>query len=378
MSFYILFIAAYALVTFYVGLRAIQWLRLFAPRWLSWLFGLAYLVAAASLVIERIGPKDGWGRLAGHVRNTWLGLFAVTLLIVLAFDLLRTLWHLLRGWRKTHPLTGRSAIWSGVVILALIAAIAVYASWNARQIRVVQETIKIAKPADVSELQVVLASDLHMGLVMDAERLQVFVDAVNAQKPDLILLAGDLFDGTYADLAEPERAAAVLGQLQAPDGVYAILGNHDAGEDLDQMLTLLRQARIRVLLDETVTVRGILLAGRLDRSPIGAQLGKRKDLSDLLSDVSLDQPVVLLDHNPLGLADARIQPVDLMLSGHTHNGQIWPGSLIVSQVYENGYGRLDSAGLTQLVTSGVGTWGPPWRIASQSEIVSIRLIFTGS
>ncbi len=87
---------------------------------------------------------------------------------------------------------------------------------------------------------------------------------------------------------------------------------------------------------------------------------------------------MLLDHNPLGLADARIQPVDLMLSGHTHNGQIWPGSLIVSQVYENGYGRLDSAGLTQLVTSGVGTWGPPWRIASQSEIVSIRLIFTGS
>ena len=378
MSFYILFIAAYALVTFYVGLRAIQWLRLFAPRWLPWLFSLNYLVAATSLVLERIGPKDGWGRLARHVRNTWLGLFAVTLLIVLAFDLLRTLWHLLRGWRKTHPLSGRNAIWSGVVILALIAAIAVYASWNARQIRVVQETIKIAKPADVSELQVVLASDLHMGLVMDAERLQVFVDAVNSQKPDLILLAGDLFDGTYADLAEPERAAAVLGQLQAPDGVYAILGNHDAGEDLDQMLTLLRQARIRVLLDETVTVRGILLAGRLDRSPIGAQLGERKDLADLLSGVSLDQPVVLLDHNPLGLADARIQPVDLMLSGHTHNGQIWPGSLIVSQVYENGYGRLDSAGLTQLVTSGVGTWGPPWRIASQSEIVSIRLIFTGS
>ncbi|NLO35101.1 MAG: hypothetical protein GX112_01950, partial [Clostridiaceae bacterium] len=72
MSFYILFIAAYALVTFYVGLRAIQWLRLFAPRWLPWLFSLIYLVAATSLVLERIGPKDGWGRLAGHVRNTWL------------------------------------------------------------------------------------------------------------------------------------------------------------------------------------------------------------------------------------------------------------------------------------------------------------------
>jgi predicted MPP superfamily phosphohydrolase len=90
------------------------------------------------------------------------------------------------------------------------------------------------------------------------------------------------------------------------------------------------------------------------------------------------QPVILLDHSPLGLAEARGQPVDLIVSGHTHNGQIFPGNLIVAQIYENAYGYKVYDALHSVVTSGVGTWGPPWRLASQSEIVLLTVSFKSS
>ena len=147
-----------------------------------------------------------------------------------------------------------------------------------------------------------------------------------------------------------------------------------AGDDLGEMLRFLEKAGIQVLRDEMLQFAGIVVAGRLDRSPIGEQ-GKRRPLDQLLVTVDRTRPIILLDHSPFGIAEAKDTPVDLLVSGHAHNGQIFPGNLIVRAIYENGYGYRQFGNLHTVVTSGVGTWGPPWRIASQAEIVAVQISF---
>jgi hypothetical protein len=378
MTWLLLIIPIYGLSCFYIGWRFWQWLHQFLPRWCSFVFWPLYLAVASSVFIERLLPMTGAGRSIGHIRNHWLGVFAYALIVILIIDLIRLVRFLyLRFYYKkgSVPRLARSyGLLTGAIAVLLVAALGLYGSWNARQIRQVNLDIKISKPADIEIMRVVLASDLHMGLVMDARRLQHFVAAVNANEPDLVLLAGDLFDSDYEALADPRAAWTELGRLEAKYGVYACLGNHDAGEDLGEMLRFLEKAGIQVLRDEMVQFAGIVVAGRLDRSPIGNQ-GNRQPLDKLLVAVDRSRPIILLDHSPFGIAEAKDTPVDLLLSGHSHNGQIFPGNLIVRAVYENGYGYQQFGDLQSIVTSGVGTWGPPWRIASQAEIVTMKISF---
>lgn len=375
----ILFLLAYFLLASYPGWRIWQWLRLLLPVWIAFLYWPLYTLAALSPLLERLPFGGAVSRFTGHLRNYWLGIFALFLVFITLIDLIR----LIRGLISRH--TGkraegsakRQAILAGWLTCLMILTIGFYGSWQARQMHTVHYAMTIEKPADQTELKLILASDLHMGLEMDARRLQSFVQAVNQLEPDLILLAGDLFDGRFTDLAEPQDAARILSRLQSDYGVYACLGNHDSGPGLPDMLAFLQQAGIQVLQDESLDVAGVRLAGRLDRAPIAEQ-GKRRPLAEWLTDVPPGQPVILLDHSPLGLAEARGQPVDLIVSGHTHNGQIFPGNLIVAQIYENAYGYKVYDALHSVVTSGVGTWGPPWRLASQSEIVLLTVSFKSS
>ncbi|MDW7658762.1 MAG: metallophosphoesterase [Bacillota bacterium] len=378
MTWLLLVIPIYGLICFYLGWRIWQWLRLFLPHWCGFVFWPLYVAVASSVFVERLLPMSGAGRIVGHIRNHWLGVFAYALMMILLIDLTRLVRHLYKRiyYKKgsVPRLSTSCGLLTGTVAVLLIAALGLYGSWNARQIRQVNLEIQISKSADVNSLKVILASDLHLGLVMDARRLQRFVTAVNDNEPDLILLAGDLFDSDYEALADPRAAWTELGRLQAKYGVYACLGNHDAGEDLGEMLRFLEKAGIQVLRDEMVQFAGIVVAGRLDISPIGDQ-GDRRPLDKLLVAVDRSRPIILLDHSPFGIADAKDTPVDLLVSGHAHNGQIFPGNLIVRAVYENGYGYWRFGDLQTVVTSGVGTWGPPWRIASQAEIVSMKINF---
>lgn len=378
MTWLLLVIPIYGLICFYLGWRFWQWLRLYLPHWCGFVFWPLYVAVASSIYIERLLPMNGAGRVVGHIKNHWLGVFAYALMIILLLDLARLVRHLYKRIyykRGSVPrLSSSCGLLTGAVAVLLVAALGLYGSWNARQIRQVNLAIQIDKPAAVASLKVVIASDLHLGLVMDARRLQHFVAAVNANEPDLVLLAGDLFDGDYATLADPRAAWTELGRLQAKYGVYACLGNHDAGDDLGEMLRFLEKAGIQVLRDEMLQFAGIVVAGRLDRSPIGEQ-GKRRPLDQLLVTVDRTRPIILLDHSPFGIAEAKDTPVDLLVSGHAHNGQIFPGNLIVRAIYENGYGYRQFGNLHTVVTSGVGTWGPPWRIASQAEIVAVQISF---
>ncbi|RUS50874.1 serine/threonine protein phosphatase, partial [Kurthia sp. 3B1D] len=194
--------------------------------------------------------------------------------------------------------------------------------------------------------------------------------------PDFILIPGDFFNDDFTAIQDPKRVSDLFKQLKATYGVYGTLGNHDGGKTFSQMVQLLEESNITLLNDEYVVIDDKLaLVGRVDPSPIGGFNGlKRQDVSHLLKEIDSSMPTIVLDHTPSNL-EQYSNDVDLILSGHTHRGQIFPGSLITNLVFEVDYGHFQkNADSPQIiVTSGVGTWGMPMRVGTNNEIVEIYI-----
>jgi len=224
-------------------------------------------------------------------------------------------------------------------------------------------------------LRIAFFSDLHLGSAGSEGRLDRIVRAVNAQKPDAVLLGGDIFDSDFTKIADPDRAAALLSGLESRYGTFACAGNHDAGETVPQMLDFLEKSKIRLLRDEAVTVEErFVLVGRRDRSPIGSFDGTARLP---MSEIPLPEgplPVIVLDHNPAE-ADTYGAGIRLVLSGHTHRGQIFPAQLVTGLLFPVDYGlaRFSPEGPQVIVSSGIGYWGMPLRLFTKSELVLIEL-----
>jgi len=199
-------------------------------------------------------------------------------------------------------------------------------------------------------------------------RFEKTVREINALSPDIICIAGDIFDSDLGAVRDRGRVKELFLSLEAP--VYAVLGNHDAGSTSGAMLELLREGGVRVLNNEYEVIDDrFVLYGRPDGSPIGGYDGILRS-GDI--PVLTGLPMVVMDHNPAyireydGLAD-------LVLCGHTHRGQIFPGELITGSLYvcDYGYYRASGASPHVVVSSGAGTWGPPMRVGTSCEIVTI-------
>ncbi|MDR1494470.1 MAG: metallophosphoesterase [Rickettsiales bacterium] len=226
-------------------------------------------------------------------------------------------------------------------------------------------------------LKVVFISDLHLGAVGTSTKLlKKIVGVINAQKADLVLLGGDTVE-TKVDYFDSLKYAELLKGIESKLGTYAILGNHEyytGRTNLNRILEFLRkECGMRVLLDELVHIEGnLVLAGRVDGGY--DRTVTRKKVSELLEKVGgADSFLLLLDHNPKYFDEAVVNNVDLQLSGHTHNGQMFPFNLFVKFLYEKPYGMLKKLNSTLLVSSGVGTWGPPVKVFSKPEVVVIEI-----
>ena len=161
-----------------------------------------------------------------------------------------------------------------------------------------------------------------------------------------------------------------LREIKAPLGVYAINGNHEHyAESPNATAEYLKSAGIKVLRDEVALVdSSFYIVGRNDRSNL-----RRMNLNDLMKGLDPTKPTILLDHQPYHLEEAEQNNIDLQISGHTHNGQFFPGNLFVKSMYELGYGYLKKGKTNYYVSSGLGIWGPQYRIGTQSELVVIKL-----
>ena len=219
-----------------------------------------------------------------------------------------------------------------------------------------------------SNYTIVMASDLHLGNIIRKGRLEKWVELINRQQPDIILLAGDIFDHSYKAV-ESQHMDVVFKKLKAKYGVFAIPGNHDYYTGIDTALAYLRNAGITVLRDSTAIIANeIAIIGRDDLTN-----RKRKPLDSLMEGLDPELFRFVADHQPRSLKESQDNHADLHVSGHTHDGQIFPYNLIVKKVYELGFGYEKTGSTVFYVSSGIGLWAAPIRFGTRSEIVKITV-----
>ena len=208
-------------------------------------------------------------------------------------------------------------------------------------------------------LKLVMASDLHIGYGNRRTDLAKWVDLINAEQPDMVLIAGDIVDFSMRPVLEEEMADEFR-RIKAP--IYACLGNHEYYAGISDAEAFYSRAGIQLLEDSLVHTHGIALVGRIDRTS-----KRRKPLSAYPSPDT--EYTIVMDHQPYPLEEAEQAGVDFQLSGHTHQGQIWPLSWIVNALYECAWGSHQRGKTHYYVSSGLGVWGAKYRIGTQSEYV---------
>jgi predicted MPP superfamily phosphohydrolase len=214
-------------------------------------------------------------------------------------------------------------------------------------------------------MKVVMMSDLHLGYHNPRKELHRWVDMINQEHPDLILIAGDIIDGSMRPLKE-EQMHEEFRRLKAP--VYACLGNHEYYSGEPDAQRFYQESGIHLLRDSTVVIGSLCIIGRDDRTNF-----RRKPVAELCKNVDPGKYTILLDHQPYDLEKTELQGIDFQLSGHTHHGQVWPISWITEAIYECAYGS-HQRGLTQFYVSSVlGIWGGKFRIGTCSEYVVAEL-----
>lgn len=371
----IVFFLIYLAVNYYVGLHFFKSLQsLIGPY--SFFYWAVYALLAVSLFAARLGRRLFPGRINDLVSITgdyWLAATYYSFLIWVVADILHFLVNLI------YPaiFAGYPSFYLGSGILSLVVALLIYGTWNARHPRVTRYDITIRKPANgLPKLHAVMVSDIHLGLVMDNDRLDEMVKSINKLDPDIVFLAGDTIDEDVK-LFLNQRMPEVIGKLKSRFGVYAVLGNHEyIGGNNELAADYLRQAGVIVLIDEYVKVNNqFYIVGR-DERMAGYMTGKKRlDLSRLMDGIDNSLPVILLDHQPHNLEEGQQNGVDLQLSGHTHNGQFFPNNLLAKRVFEHSWGYLRRGEYQVIVSAGYGTWGPPIRIGNYSEIIDLNISF---
>lgn len=363
-------------VGYYLAQRTYQGLAAFFPG-LRFLPVLVIVYALTVILVLGFGRalmpfSRGFKHLLGLVSGYCMGIVIYLLLFTVAADLLLLIPRLLKLPFTAHRLCKGFAT-LGVLVLTLSTCI--YGFVNARQVHHVSYEIRLQDRQDISDMNVVMISDLHLGAVGSESRLKTIVSQINACQPDLVCIAGDFFDTDFAAIEGPQAALETLRDIRSTYGVYACLGNHDGGQTLPQMEDFLEQANIRLLNDSyTLIDDRLVLVGRLDGAAIGGYGDmERSPLSQFFTREDPSLPVIVLDHNPANIHQYSTD-ADLILCGHTHKGQIFPANIVTKLMYtvDYGYYRQDLQSPHVIVTSGVGAWGMPMRVGTNCEIVSIR------
>ncbi len=263
---------------------------------------------------------------------------------------------------------------SWCVAVGISLALVIYGAVHARRLKTVRYQVRLGNAAKTYRM--VLLSDLHIGAFIGAGYIQTIVNRVNRLSPDMVVIAGDIFNNGYAEECKNlDTVSALLRTLRTKDGVYAVLGNHDPAFADERMQRFLKEANIRLLYNETRPFPLFDLAGRNDLLHCRQYAEARTPLDALLPEGARQKPVILLDHNPEGINEAVDCGVDLVLCGHTHKGQFFPLTFFTRLSHEKNhfYGQASFVKTQAVISAGTGYFQLPIRVGTNSEIVEIIL-----
>ena len=283
----------------------------------------------------------------------------------------------------------------GILCLSVLVPLILlgYGLHHAQQTVVTTYDLAVDKPAGAQgeTMNLILISDLHLSVNSRLATTRRMVELINAEDPDAVVVAGDIFTSSYGGLSHPEQYAEALSGIQSKYGVYAVYGNHDVEEPLlggfpltpisqafriEQMERFLEDSGFITLSDEVVTLpNGVQLAGRVDGEKAGDGTTNRLSPAELLKDIDPARPVLVLEHEPKEFKALGEAGANVALCGHTHAGRIFPGNLIVPFFNENAWGYMRLHDMDTFGTAGVGYYGPPMRVGTDSEVTAIHLKF---
>ncbi len=346
------------------GWQALSTVSTIRPYYLATMI-LFFIALLSSLIFGHLMPHN-IAKVVSFFGFTYMIVFIYLLLSFLIVDIVRIANYFI------HFLPVGMAnfrLWTMLGTLAITSIALVIGNYKFNHPKIVTLNLTTNKPKQYRELKIVAISDLHLGISIDKGRLKNFVKLINDQHPDIVLMAGDVSDRSIIPIVR-QNLNEELRLIKAPLGVYAINGNHEHyAETPNATAEYLKSAGIRVLRDEVSMINSrFYVIGRNDRSNLN-----RKNLSEIVKRLDKDLPKILMDHQPFHLEEAEKLDIDLQISGHTHNGQFFPGNLVVKKMYELGYGYLKKGNTNYYVSSGLGLWGPQYRIGSDSELVVINL-----
>lgn len=354
---------------------------------------VVYTFLVFSILIAFWMPEPGIRRGMKLISNYWLGTLLYMLLTVLIADALHFILKRIPFPHKEKLFSRRGHAVVGAVCLLVITLFTAAGIIGSGTIHTTNYKVAVEKDGGkLDSLNIVLAADLHLGYNIGVRQMEKMVEKINAQNPDVVIIAGDIFDNEYEALENPERLAKTLRGIQAKYGVYACYGNHDIQEPIlagftfskkgvkkvssREMDKFLEDADVKLLRDEAVLIEdSFYIYGRPDFERPGRGIDKRKNPEELMKGLDKEKLVIVADHEPRELQELANAGVDIDLCGHTHDGQMFPGNLTIHFFWENPCGYLKKDNMHNIVTSGVGLFGPNMRVGAQSEICNIKVDF---
>ncbi len=347
----------------YIGANAYLYIRVAQalsalPLWArviaTVLFWLVAFALFAAIGLRESQLPDGVLRTLFTTGSVWMVFLLYCVLLLAVADLAKL----------AIPTMGHT-LWYALPATCLILA---YGYIHYRNPKVEHFEVATDRSIDNDSLRLVVVSDVHLGYGTGTKALERYVELINAQQPDAVLIAGDLIDNSLKPILQ-EPFDQVLATIKAPQGIYMVPGNHEYISDIDKVTDYIKRTPITLLRDSIATLPcGLQIVGRDDRSN-----RRRKPLAELMEQTDKSRPTVVLDHQPYHLAKADSLNVDLLLCGHTHHGQVFPFNLLTDHIYEQAHGYRQWGNTHVWVSSGLSLWGPPFRIGTSSDLAVITI-----
>ncbi|OGU27210.1 MAG: hypothetical protein A2057_07015 [Ignavibacteria bacterium GWA2_35_9] len=371
--FFVVFFIVYSAANYYIfihGWQAIAHFPFLKPFYIT-----IFLFAASAYIISKIigaNIPDTLYDILLWSGSFWFAFMLYFFLFIILIDITRLFNHFF----NIYP-AFISANYSLAKFVAFLTAIIIIIGFiNTKNIKINYAEIDIPKKSsNMNGLNLVLVADFHMTPINNSNLLKKIVEKINTLNADIVLMPGDVLDDNI-NILRRRNIGKSLSKIKSKYGVFISNGNHEFINGVEEMDKYLEEMKLNVLRDSSILInKSFYVVGREDRSKINFTGNQRKSLKEILTNVNRDYAIILLDHNPSGLEEIANENIELQLSGHTHNGQLFPLNFITKWIYEISWGNLKKGQTQFYVTCGVGTWGPPVRLGSDSEIVNIKIRF---
>lgn len=327
-------------------------------------------------------------RILSNIGNYWMGFNLHFVLAMGVCFLIRLIVKLVKKDKYNLRLAQKI---TNVAVVSFTILMSVYGIVNAQNLKVTTYDVTVDKSSKQDELNVVLIADLHLGYSVGVKQMERMVNKINELQPDVVVVAGDIFDNEFSAIYNPVRLAEILRGINSKYGVYAVYGNHDIEEDIlcgftfsdddvtqvtsiKEMDDFIENCGFTFLYDEAILINDdFYIYGRPDEERPNFGNDSRLEAEKITEGLDLSKMIICVNHEPHDQKKLSAAGVDVDLNGHTHAGQLFPGNIIINFFWDIAYGYKNFDGMHNIVTSGVGLFGPNMRTFTKAEIAQVKI-----